>query len=181
RAFEHMRDVQDPRYPLTVYYGYQQGDNKGNGGAWEALLESLISAGFRITASWPLRTERPEGVKKGTKSLASSVLLVCRAAEHRAGRPVATLTDLRGELRADLPGAIRLFQQANVAPLDLAQAAVGVGMAAYTRYGRVLASDGSPMGVRAALALINEVFDETLTDTGDGRDAERRAAQAPRH
>ncbi len=184
RAFERMREVHDPRYPLTVYYGYQQVEKKArkgsagtSGTAWEALLESLIAAGLRITATWPLRTERPEGVKKGTKSLASSVLLVCRpVAEDGSDQSVTTVRELRRALRAELPGAIRLLQQGNVAPLDLAQAAIGPGMGVYTRYERVLTADGSPLGVRDALALINEVLDETLTGVGADLDADTRWA-----
>ena len=184
RAFERMREVHDPRYPLTVYYGYQQAERKTKKGtaeapgtAWEALLESLIAAGLRITATWPLRTERPEGVKKGTKSLASSVLLVCRP---RAGdglvQAVTTVSELRRALRAELPGAVGLLQQGNIAPLDLAQAAIGPGMGVYTRYERVLTADGSPLGVRDALALINEVLDEALTGGGTDLDADTRWA-----
>lgn len=182
RAFERMREVHDPRYPLTVYYGYQQAERSrrsdgASGTAWEALLESLISAGFRITATWPLRTERPEGVKKGTKSLASSVLLVCRpTAVDGFDGSVTTVREVRRALRAELPGAIQLLQQANIAPLDLAQAAIGPGMGVYTRYERVLGADGSPFGVRDALALINEVLDETLVGGGADLDADTRWA-----
>ena len=221
RALERIRDAHDPRYPITIYYGYQQAerskraDPEAAGTAWEALLESLIGAGLRITATWPLRTERPEGVKKGTKSLASSVLLVCRPAPvvaedgsiaERAG-PVsvpaattpagvasggtrtevesatgfapsstATVGDLRRALRAELPGAVGLLQQGNIAPLDLAQAAIGPGMGVYTRYERVLMADGSLLGVREALALINEVLDEILGVGGADLDADTRWA-----
>ncbi len=182
RAFERMREVHDPRYPLTVYYGYQQVEkhkrNDGSSGtAWEALLASLISAGFRITATWPLRTERPEGVKKGTKSLASSVLLVCRpTAVDGFDGTVTTVRELRRALRVELPSAVQLLQQANIAPLDLAQAAIGPGMGVYTRYERVLSADGSPLGVRDALALINEVLDETLVGGSADLDADTRWA-----
>lgn len=169
-AFERMRAVHDSNYPLTVYFGYQQSGTRSKvatggspGTAWEALLDGLIAAGFRITATWPLRTERPEGVKKGTKSLASSVLLVCRpVAESGSVRPSITMADLRLALRAELPEAVRMMQQANIAPLDLVQAAIGPGMAVYTRFERVLTADGSPLGVREALAMIDEVLDEAL-------------------
>ena len=183
QAFEHIKQVHDHRYPLTIYYGYQQverskrGDAGAPGTAWEALLESLIGAGLRITATWPLRTERPEGVKKGTKALASSVLLVCRpTAGDGSVQSVATVGELRRALRSELPGAVRLLQQGNIAPLDLVQAAIGPGMGVYTRYQRVLAADGSHLGVREALAMINEVLDETLTGTGADLDADTRWA-----
>ncbi|MYI18826.1 MAG: DUF1156 domain-containing protein [Acidimicrobiia bacterium] len=185
-AFERMRAVHDRRYPLTVFYGYRQSETTSSPGtrgspgtAWEALLESLIAAGYRVTASWPLRTERPEGVKKGTKSLASSVLLVCRpVAGPDSVRPAATVGDLRSALRAELPGAVRMMQQADVAPLDLVQAVIGPGMAVFTRFDSVLTADGSPLGVRAVLAMINEVLDETLTGAGAELDATTRWALA---
>ena len=184
RAFERIREVHDSRYPLTIYYGYQQSESKPRPGgtgapgtAWEALLESLIGAGLRITATWPLRTERPEGVKKGTKSLASSVLLVCRpVAGDEPDRPVVTVRELRRALRAELPAAARLLQQGNIAPLDLVQAAIGPGMGVYTRYERVLQVDGSHFGVREALMLINEVLDEILVGADSALDADTRWA-----
>ena len=181
-AFERMREVQDPRFPLTVYFGHRQVERRTGGGkagtpgtAWEALLESLMAAGLRITATWPLRTERPEGVKKGTKSLASSVLLVCRpVAADGSDRPVTTVRELRRALRSELPGAVRLLRQFKLAPVDLAQAAIGPGMRVYTRYERVLSADGSPLGVREALALINEVLGETFAGDAADLDAETR-------
>ena len=184
RAFDRIREVHDYRYPLTIYYGYQQterskrGDTEAPGTAWEALLESIIGAGLRITATWPLRTERPEGVKKGSKALASSVLLVCRPATETAAAPAAVVTvgDLRRALRAELPGAVRLLQQADIAPVDLVQAAIGPGMAVYTCFESVLAADGARLGVRAALAMINEVLDETLTGAAADLDADTRWA-----
>ena len=183
-AFERMRAVHDSRYPITVFYGYQQsgtrstvGTDESPGTAWEALLESLIAAGYRITASWPLRTERPEGVKKGTNSLASSVLLVCRpVAGPDSVRPATTVGELRRALRSELPAAVRMMQQANIAPLDLMQAAIGPGMAVYTRFERVLTADGSPLGVREALAMINAVLDEALAGVGAELDATTRWA-----
>ena len=185
-AFERMRAVHDSAYPLTVYFGYQQSETRpkvGTGGsrgtAWEALLDGLIEAGFRITATWPLRTERPEGVKKGTKSLASSVLLVCRpVAESDPVRPAATMADFQRALRAELPEAVRMMQQANIAPLDLVQAAIGPGMAVYTRFGQVLTADGPPLGVREALAMIDEVLDEALGGAEVRFDAATRWALA---
>ena len=183
-AFERMRAVHDSRYPLTVFYGYQQsgtrsavGTDGSPGTAWEALLESLIAAGYRVTASWPLRTERPEGVKKGTKALASSVLLVCRpVAGPGSVRPAATVGELRSALRAELPAVVRMMQQVNIAPVDLVQAAIGPGMAVYTRFERVLNADGSPLGIGETLAMINEVLDETLTIAGAEFDAATRWA-----
>ena len=184
RAFERIREVHDSRYPLAIYYGYQQAERRSrNGGvgatgtAWEAMLESLIGAGLRIVATWPLRTERPEGVKKGTRSLGTSLLLICRPAEGDCGvRPVATVSEFRRVLRAELPDAVRLLQRSNIAPLDLVQAVIGPGMRVYTGYARIVGPQGAHLAVSEALEIVNEVLDESLTGVGAELDAELDAA-----
>ncbi|MCE2525205.1 MAG: DUF1156 domain-containing protein [Acidimicrobiia bacterium] len=181
RALERIADVHDSRYPLAIYYGYQQaGKRSPNGGAgrigtaWEAMLESLIGAGLRIIATWPLRTERPEGVKKGTKSLATSLLLICRP--DGAARPAATVDEFRRALRAELPDAVRLLQRSNIAPLDLVQAAIGPGMRIYTSYAYVREADGARLGVSAALDIVDEVLDESLAGVEAELDSDTRWA-----
>ena len=184
RALERIREVHDSRYPLAIYYGYQQAERRSkNGGvgatgtAWEAMLESLIGAGLRIVATWPLRTERPEGVKKGTRSLGTSLLLICRPAEGDCGvRPVATVSEFRRVLTAELPDAVRLLQRSNIAPLDLVQAVIGPGMRVYTSYARILGPQGARLAVSEALEIINEVLDESLTAAGAELDAATRWA-----
>ena len=192
QAFAVMREVQDPRFPMTIYYGYQQtersgggrgggsggggggGSGGGGGTAWEALLESVMDAGLRVTSTWPLRTERPEGVKKGSNSLATSVLLVCRPAAD--GAEAATAADFRRALRERLPGELGLLRQGGIAPVDLAQAAIGPGMAVFTSFKRVVEADGSAMGVRRALEMINRAVDEALEGGGSDLDADTRWA-----
>jgi putative DNA methylase len=116
-----------------------------------------------ITGTWPMRTEQPGGLREvGRSALASSIVLVCRPREVHAG-----MTDRRGfltALRGELPQALRDLQKGNTAPVDLAQASIGPGMAVYSRYAKVVESDGSAMRVRAALGLINRTLDEVLTE-----------------
>lgn len=179
RAFERIADVSDPRYPVALYYGYQQAERRSSNGstgstgtAWEVMLESLIGAGLRITATWPLRTERPEGVKKGTRSLGTSLLFICRQAETGcAPRRKATDAEFRRALRSELGDGVKLLQQCNIAPLDLAQAVIGPGMRIYTGYSGILGRDGSRVGVSQALGMISEVFDESLSELDAELDA----------
>ena len=153
-------------YPISVVYGFKQSETDDVGGhastGWETLLEGLVKAGWAVTATWPMRTERGSRLKAlDTNSLASSVVLACRPR-----RVDAAVTDRRGfiaALRAELPGALRKLQQGGVAPVDLPQAAIGPGMAVFSRYARVNEPDGSAMRVRPALALINQVLDEVLS------------------
>jgi putative DNA methylase len=174
-VFERIRLGHHLEVPMTVYYAFKQTESHGEADTtstgWETMLEGLLRAGFAITATWPIRTERTgRSVDIGTNALASSIVLACRSREADAG-----VTDRRGliaALREELPEALRTLQQGSIAPVDLSQAAIGPGIAVFSRFARVNEPDGSAMRVRTALALINQVLDEVLSEQeGDfGRD-----------
>jgi len=200
QAFEWMRTVQHPGYPLTVYYAFKQAEsetdeadedqednretsNNGNNNTmiastgWETMLTGLIRAGFTITGTWPMRTERAgRTVGIGTNALASSIVLVCRPRLVEA--QVASRRQFLNALRAELPAALKNLQRGSVAPVDLAQASIGPGMAIYSRYSKVVESDGTPLRVRTALQLINRALDEALAEQEGEYDAETRWAVA---
>jgi len=184
-AFSQIRAVQHEDYPLTVFYAFKQAeaDESDDGGAivvstgWETMLEGLIRAGFIVTGTWPIRTERAaRGVALGTNALASSVVLVCRP--RKGDAPVVSRGEFLGSLRLELPLALKALQRGNIAPVDLAQAAIGPGMAVYTRYAKVLDAEGKPLSVREALALINQTLDESLAEQEGDFDADSRWALA---
>ncbi len=187
-AFTALHDKMDPRFPLTVYYAFKQSDeqagsdDEGSSGVdlttgWETLLRALISSGFQITATWPVRaSQKWRMVSMGTNALASYIVLACRP---RPGD--AAWTDRRSflaELKHELPAALRHLQQGNIAPVDFAQAAIGPGMAIYSRYAHILESSGGPMTVRTALSLINQTLTEVLSEQEDEFGADTRWALA---
>lgn len=130
---------------------------------WETILEGLIQSNFSIDGTWPVRTEQTGGLRElGRNALASSIVLVCRP--RPADAPKATRRQFLAELKRELPEALKLLQQGSIAPVDLAQASIGPGMAIYSRYAAVLESDGSPLTVRTALQLINQYLDEYLSE-----------------
>ena len=140
-AIRRLSKQSHPVFPITIYYAFKQSETKGNFGTsstgWETFLDAVIRSGFAITGTWPMRTERPgRMIETGTNALASSIVLVCR--RRPADAPAATRRECVTALRAELPPALRLLQTGNVAPVDLAQAAIGPGMAVYTRYAGVL-------------------------------------------
>lgn len=149
--------------PVTIYYAYKQSDTDTNtnttaSSGWETMLSAIINAGFTITGTWPMRTElanRPVG--SGTNALASSIVLVCRKRPEDA--PQTTRRNLIATLRKELRPALRELQRSNIAPVDLAQSAIGPGMGVFSRYRRVLEADGTPMSVRSSLQVINEEID----------------------
>jgi putative DNA methylase len=184
-VFQRIKDVQHPEYPMTIYYAFKQtesDEDEVNGlqaasTGWESMLQSLIAAGFRITGTWPIRTEkRGRMVAVGTNALASSIVLVCRQKANDA--PVGTRREFLAALRAELPDALRQMQQGNIAPVDLAQASIGPGMAVFSKYRQVLDPDGSSVTVRTALNLINQTLDEVLSELESEFDPDTRWALA---
>jgi putative DNA methylase len=190
-AFTALRDKMDPRFPLTVYYAFKQDDEEGGGGddgaegtpgpdlttGWETLLDALIASGFQITATWPVRASQAwRMLAMGANALASYIVLACRP--HPEDAPRAARREFLNALKRELPEAVRKLQHGNIAPVDLAQAAIGPGMAVFSRYAKVLEADGPPMTVRTALALINQTLDEVLAEQEGESDADTRWALA---
>jgi putative DNA methylase len=176
-----------PKYPLTIYYAFKQSEAESGSSddhgtrvlastGWETMLEGLLQAGFTITGTWPMRTELIGNLKKNIGALASSIVLVCRLRPTSA--PTATRREFVTTLRRELPGALRNLQHGNIAPVDLAQAAIGPGMAIFSRYSKVVESDGSVMRVRTALQLINQALDQVLAEQEGEYDSDTRWAIA---
>jgi putative DNA methylase len=177
-AFREMHAVSDPAYPLTTFYAFKQAESEDGAVAssgWDTMLTGLLNSGFAINGTWPMRTERTaRTVSMGRNALASSIVLVCRP--RREDAPIATRREFVNALRQELPDALRALQHGNIAPVDLAQAAIGPGMAVFSRYSKVLESDGTPMTVRAALVLINQALDEILSEQEGDFDSDTRFA-----
>lgn len=162
-------------YPVTIYYAYKQSDDDGSGTAssgWETMLTSIVKAGFVITGTWPMHTERETGLKAHVNALASSVILVCRKRPEDA--PSITRRHLINILRRELRPALQKLQASNIAPVDLAQSAIGPGMGVFSRYKQVLEADGSVMTVRSALKIINEELDLYFNEQVGDMDAASR-------
>ena len=180
-AFARIREAHDDSYPICLFYAFKQSsaDETGKRGSqgWESMLEGLLRTGLGVVGTWPMRTEmasRRRGLL--SNALASSIVLVCRPRRHDA--PIATRREFVDALRAELPLALRLLQEGNIAPVDLAQAAIGPGMAVFSRYAKVVEASGEQMSVRTALSLINQVLDEVITEQESEFDAATRFAIA---
>ena len=179
-VFTRLRAVQHTQFPMAVYYAFKQAERSEEGVAstgWSTMLEGLIAAGWMITATWPMRTERSNRVRSlDSNALASSIVLACRPRPEGAG-----IIDRQGLLRAlrdEMAGPIGDMQKAAVAPVDLRQAAIGPGMAVFSRYSRVVELTGEPMRVHAALQVINQVLEAILGEAEADLDPETRWAIA---
>jgi putative DNA methylase len=168
-------------FPVTIYYAFKQSDTKDEGSSthstgWETFLEAVLRAGFTLTGTWPMRTELGNRmIGSGTNALASSIVLVCR--QRDASAETISRREFQRQLREHLPEALETMiggtsGQSPIAPVDLAQAAIGPGMAIYSQYAGVLNQDGTPMRVHDALVLINREITEYLTPDAGSFDAD---------
>ena len=162
--------------PVTVYYAYKQSEiedmNTASSG-WETMLSAIIQAGFAITGTWPMRTEMlSRTIASGANALSTSIVLVCR--KRPENTPSTTRRNFIAELKRELRPALQKLQSSNIAPVDLAQSAIGPGMGVFSRYKQVLDADGKPMSVRAALQIINQELDVYFNEQDGVLDSDSR-------
>jgi putative DNA methylase len=173
-ALAKMAKQAHPAFPVSIYYAFKQSESKGDGGTsstgWETFLAAVLKAGFAITGTWPMRTELANRIMgSGNNALASSIVLICRKRSEDA--PTVSRREFIRELNQVLPEALDEMTKGTpdgrspVAPVDLSQAIIGPGMGVFSKYTAVLEADGSPMGVRTALQLINNFLAEDDFDS----------------
>ena len=172
-----IRERCSPEFPSSIFYAYKQQERVRDGvtsTGWDTMLTALVDSGFQIVGTWPMRTERsmrPNAL--AANALASSVILVCRPRPDHA--PSARRRDFIAALERDMPPQLdQLTRETHIAPVDLRQAAIGLGMAVYSRYHRVASLDGKPVTVRQALISINDAVDAYLREQAGELDAETR-------
>lgn len=177
-VFHRIRQGANTDVPMTVYYAYKQQDNGKDGKTstgWHTLLDGLIGAGWEVTATWPVRSELTNRMlSQGTNALASSIVLACRPRPSDA--PTTTQRAFVQRMKSELPGALRTLMQGDIAPVDLAQAAIGPGIAVFSRYAHVRSASGGDIGAREALELINRTLDEVLGEQESDFDPDTRFA-----
>lgn len=177
--FVRVGEVQSEEFPFTLFYAFRQAEGDAGEGrfstGWETMLQGLIDSGCAVSGTWPMRTEQAGGLREvGRNALASSIVIACRPRATEA--VMATRKEFITALRSELPEALRVLQHGNVAPVDLAQAAIGPGMAIYSRYAKVIEAGGTSMRVRTALELINQILNEVLSQQEDEFDSATRWA-----
>ncbi|WP_394169155.1 DUF1156 domain-containing protein [Saccharospirillum alexandrii] len=179
RAIHNLAVQAHPAFPVSIYYAFKQSETKEGSTTstgWVTFLEAVIKAGFSIDGTWPMRTEMANRmIGSGTNALASSIVLVCRKRESNADS--ISRRDFQRQLRDEMPEALETMiggqtGQTPIAPVDLAQSAIGPGMAIYSKYEAVLNQDGTSMSVHDALVLINRAITEYLSPDSGSFDAD---------
>ena len=141
-----VRERCSPEFPSSIFYAYKQQEEEREGRSstgWETMLTAVVNAGFHIVGTWPVRTERTGRSRQiASNALASSIVLVCRPRDQDA--PTANRREFLDALERELPVALdQLTHEGHIAPVDLAQAAIGPGMQIYSRYNRVETISGT--------------------------------------
>lgn len=179
-TFKQVYEYAREDVPVTIYYAFKQSETESKNDiestastGWETMLSAIIKAGFSITGTWPMKTEKPgRTIGNGANALASSIVLVCR--KRPEGAPMGTRRDFVMALKRELHAALDELRSSNIVPVDLAQSAIGPGIGVYSRFSQVLEADGSPMTVRAALQIINQELDAYFSDQDGELDRESR-------
>lgn len=175
-VFQNARLSASDDYPIAVYYAFKQSESANgeeSSRGWETILGSMVRAGWSITATWPMRSERSgRMISLGTNALASSIVLALRPRPLEA--PVTDRRSFLAELKASLAESLRELYQGTVAPVDMAQAAIGPGMAIFSKFAKVVEPDGSSMSVHNALVQINSVLDSVRREQEGDFDSDTR-------
>ena len=178
RAMKRLADQTHPGYPVTIYYAFKQSESDEGGDintGWDTFLGAVLEAGFTLTGTWPIRTEGAGRANaRGSNALASSIVLVCR--KRPLDAPQATRAEFIQRLKREMPLAITGLQRGNIAPVDLAQAAIGPGMSIFSEYSGVIGAAGGRLSVREALQLINQSLDEQMAQQEGNWDHDTRWA-----
>ncbi|MGP3948460.1 DUF1156 domain-containing protein [Streptomyces sp. 7N604] len=176
RTFSNIRKDSMLSFPAAVFYAFKQSETDAEGQAstgWETLLQGMLRSGWAVTGTWPMRTEMGNRMRNiDSNALASSIVLACRPRPENA--ETITRRAFLAALKDEMPTKLNELQQGAIAPVDLAQATIGPGMAVFSRYAQVLEPDGKPMSVRTALTLINQILDEVLSEQEGDFDADTR-------
>lgn len=182
KTFELIKKGANPNFPVSIFYSYKEGksgkikeqeyQNVPVSKGWETLLQSLISTGFQITGTWPMKTESVGGTKDKKNYLASSILLICRIRDDAA--PMAVRREFVMELKKELPAALIALQHGSISPVDLAQSTLGPGMAIFSKFSKVLEADGTQMSIKTALQIINQELEVFLNSREIDFDQETR-------
>ena len=143
--------------------------------SWEAILKATVDAGWTITGSWAIDTEREARIAaQGQARLASSIHLVCRPRENPDGTMQDIIGDWRDVLR-ELPVRIhewmpRLAKE-DVVGADAIFACLGPALEIFSRYSRVEKASGEQVLLKEYLEYVwAAVAKEALTMIFQGAD-----------
>jgi putative DNA methylase len=177
QAMQRLSKGSHEAFPITIYYAFKQMETEAGGASastgWETFLEAVLRSGLMLTGTWPMRMEnRTRLVGRDTNALASTIVLVCRP--RATGAMTITRSEFLQELTQALRDALPRIVGGEIAPVDLAQASIGPGMAVYSKYSKVLRQDGKPVTVREALQDINNAISAYRTERTSSFDQRTR-------
>jgi putative DNA methylase len=175
KTFREAHRVLRREGALTVMFTHKKQD------AWEALFSSLITAGFTITATWPVKTESEHSLHQAKKNAAqSTVILVARKRPSGAGTGYFT-EEMKSEIRLKARSTAERLKIEGLNAVDQLVGSFGPAMEVYSRYDRVKTDTGEDIAVGAAIDEASDAVSkwriEQLAEKGlDGVEGEGKFA-----
>jgi adenine-specific DNA methylase len=124
--------------------------------AWENLVSALLSAGFRVTSSWPLHTEQRTRLRAHQSAvLASSVWLVCRKRHLQSG--TGSWKTIQSELNDRVKERLQLFLDQGIRGADALLSAIGPALEVFGKYDKVEKVTGETVTIEEFLDKVREV------------------------
>ena len=144
-SFKEARRILRDDGVLTVMFTHKKQE------AWETLFNSLIKAGFTITATWPIKTESEHSLHQAKKNAAqSTVILVARKRAEDADVGWYD-PDMRSAIRTVAQKTAERLRNEGLNPVDQLVGSFGPAIEVFSRHSEVKTDMGDPVGVDKAL------------------------------
>jgi len=122
---------------------------------WEAMINSLLSSGLVIIASWPIHTEMRERLMaKESAALASSIYFVCRKIEREE---IGWLNEVKEEIKERIYSKLETLWQEGVSGADYFISAIGSAIEIFGRYEKVMDYEGNIVTADKLLEYVREI------------------------
>lgn len=152
QAFSEMHRVLKPSGEATIVFAHKSTE------AWETLIAALIRAGFRVEASWPLRTELGNRLRaKDSAALASSTFLNCT---KRISGGIGYFNDVRRDMISAIQPQLAEFWESGIRGADFFMSAIGPGLEAYSKHDEVRRMSGETVTVSEFLDEVRKIVME---------------------
>jgi len=177
QIFEECRRVLKPEGIMTLMFTHKAT------GAWDALTQGLMQAGFVITASWPINTEAEGSMHIKDKAAANStIFLACRPrAAVAAGAETRYWEDVEPLVAAAVRKRVEEFQRGGIRGVDLYLACFGPALEEFSRHWPLKRGTPKPEPKakrRAQKELFPEVRDPYEVTPEDALNAARREVKS---
>ena len=171
RLFHNFSKAATKEYPSIVFFEFGKKDllamssDTGDRSAWDNIIEAMISAGFSILATLPVRTQKPNDKYESVR-----VAIVFAVQDEDAMQ--TTRRGFVSALKKELPERLCSMYEMDMDDWDRPITGIGCGLSLFSRYKKTINADGSAMSVHDALQVIYTEVNEYISETYSGMDSD---------